>query len=123
MAQEPRESVELFHLQFLRQLCAGPDRALFTLKGGCNLRCFFGSVRYSDDVDLDVTALAKGTLSSALKGQLPQAIHRVLSLSYDDYRSQVVAYLAPDQAPALQDREIWDAMQLEIVQFLKTLQT
>ena len=44
-----------------------------------------------------------------------------MSLSYDDYQSQVVAYLAPDLAPAFQDREVWDAMQLEVVKFLEAL--
>jgi hypothetical protein len=46
--------VELFHLHVLRLLGAGPDKAHIALKGGCNLRFFFGSVRYSADMDLDV---------------------------------------------------------------------
>lgn len=48
--------MELLHLQFVRLLCAGPDRMAFALKGGCNLRFFFESVRYSEDIDLDVGA-------------------------------------------------------------------
>jgi predicted nucleotidyltransferase component of viral defense system len=58
-----RESVEVFHLVFLRVLVAkGEDKTLFALKGGCNLRFFFGSMRYSEDIDLDVTVVAKDTL-------------------------------------------------------------
>jgi predicted nucleotidyltransferase component of viral defense system len=39
------------------------DKKLFALKGGCNLRFFFKSFRYSDDMDLDVsTALSKDKL-------------------------------------------------------------
>ena len=52
-----RQVVELFHLQFVRLLCAGPDKDRFAIKGGCNLRFFFESVRYSEDIDLDVTRL------------------------------------------------------------------
>jgi predicted nucleotidyltransferase component of viral defense system len=48
------QCVELFHLHVLGLLGTGPDKAHFALKGGCNLRFYFGSVRYSEDMDLDV---------------------------------------------------------------------
>jgi predicted nucleotidyltransferase component of viral defense system len=57
-----RQNVELFHLQFVRLLCAGPDKGRFAIKGGCNLRFFFESVRYSEDLDLDVARLHVHTL-------------------------------------------------------------
>ena len=53
MAFSDRQVVELFHLHLLR-LLAGRDKAHIALKGGCNLRLFFGSIRYSEDMDLDV---------------------------------------------------------------------
>src|SRR5438552_2336404 len=56
MASDP-QLVELFHLHFVRLLCSGPDKDRFAIKGGCNLRFFFESVRYSDDIDLDVARL------------------------------------------------------------------
>lgn len=60
-----RQAVELFHLVFLRALVAkGEDRSLFALKGGCNLRFYFGSIRYSEDMDLDVRVTSKGTLKN-----------------------------------------------------------
>jgi len=60
-----RASVELFQLVFLRALVArGEDKGLFALKGGCNLRFFFGSVRYSEDVDIDVGVVGKDTLKN-----------------------------------------------------------
>ncbi|MCW5789009.1 MAG: nucleotidyl transferase AbiEii/AbiGii toxin family protein [Polyangiaceae bacterium] len=60
-----RQSTELFHLVFLRALLAkGDDKGLIALKGGCNLRFFFGSVRYSEDLDLDVVVMAKETLKN-----------------------------------------------------------
>lgn len=63
MVLTDRQAVELFQLIFLRALVAkGEDRSLFALKGGCNLRFYFGSVRYSEDMDLDVRVTSKGTL-------------------------------------------------------------
>lgn len=63
MAISDRAAVEFFHLVFLRALVGkGQDKALFALKGGCNLRFYFGSVRYSEDIDLDVAVVAKATL-------------------------------------------------------------
>lgn len=57
-----RQSVELFHLHFVRLLCSGPEKGRFAIKGGCNLRFFFDSVRYSEDLDLDVARLPVHTL-------------------------------------------------------------
>lgn len=63
MAFSVRQSTEFFHLVFLRALVAkGENKGLIALKGGCNLRFFFGSVRYSEDMDLDVVVIAKETL-------------------------------------------------------------
>lgn len=65
MALSDRAAVEFFHLVFLRALVGkGQDKSLFALKGGCNLRFYFGSVRYSEDIDLDVTVVARATLQS-----------------------------------------------------------
>lgn len=50
---------------FLRALVAkGEDKSLVALKGGCNLRFFFGSERYSEDMDLDVVVMARETLKN-----------------------------------------------------------
>src|SRR5438270_11440376 len=57
-----RQAVELFHLHFVRRLCRGPDKDRFAIKGGCNLRFFFESVRYSEDLDLDVERVPVHTL-------------------------------------------------------------
>jgi predicted nucleotidyltransferase component of viral defense system len=45
--------IEFFHLAFLQVLQARLDQSRYVLKGGTNLRYFFGSVRYSEDIDLD----------------------------------------------------------------------
>lgn len=58
----PRQHVELFHLLFLNQLGRKIDKKLFVLKGGCNMRFYFHSIRYSEDMDLDIQTIAKETL-------------------------------------------------------------
>lgn len=45
---------ELFHLEFLRWLSRRIKAEFYALKGGTNLRFFFKSFRYSEDMDLDV---------------------------------------------------------------------
>jgi predicted nucleotidyltransferase component of viral defense system len=59
-----RQAIEIFHLLFLRAFGARVDKALFCLKGGCNLRFFFKSIRYSEDMDLDIRTMAPGTLQN-----------------------------------------------------------
>ena len=65
------KAIECFHIAFLAALRTKvpPDR--YVLKGGANLRYFYGSQRYSEDIDLDVAAQASPSLErqvdSALK--------------------------------------------------------
>lgn len=47
---------EIFHFSFLGRLLRLSDPALYVLKGGVNLRFFFNSPRYSEDMDIDVLA-------------------------------------------------------------------
>jgi len=47
---------EIFHLEFLRNLNRKVKTGSYALKGGVNLRFFFRSFRYSEDLDLDVAA-------------------------------------------------------------------
>ncbi len=50
----PVTFVEQFHLLFLAQLGRRVNPSLFVLKGGCNLRFFHKSIRYSEGMDLDL---------------------------------------------------------------------
>ena len=71
----PRQCVELFHLVFVRALTARlDDKKLVCVKGGCNLRFFFESVRYSEDIDLDVAVVARETLQKKVDGLLQSPI-------------------------------------------------
>jgi len=53
---------EIFHFLFLEQLLRISDPRLYVLKGGVNLRFFFASPRYSEDMDLDVLSGSVDTL-------------------------------------------------------------
>ena len=57
-----RELREAFHFCFLERLLKLADTNLFVLKGGVNLRFFFRSPRYSEDMDIDVVAGSVATL-------------------------------------------------------------
>jgi predicted nucleotidyltransferase component of viral defense system len=53
---------EVFHFSFLDRLLKLSDPGMYVLKGGVNLRFFFNSPRYSEDMDLDVLAGSVDTL-------------------------------------------------------------
>jgi predicted nucleotidyltransferase component of viral defense system len=68
MALSVRQSIEMFHLVFLRALVAkGDAKGMIALKGGCNLRFYFGSVRHSEDIDFDVIVIATGMLKNKVE--------------------------------------------------------
>jgi predicted nucleotidyltransferase component of viral defense system len=64
------QTVEYFHLLFLAQLGARLDKKLYALKGGCNLRFFWKSIRYSEDIDFDAHTTAKHTLKKNVEAIL-----------------------------------------------------
>ena len=59
-----RQAIEIFHLHFLRAFSARVNKSLFALKGGCNLRFYHRSIRYSEGMDLDIRTMAPATLRS-----------------------------------------------------------
>jgi hypothetical protein len=66
--------VDIFHLLFLRVLGGAGRNDWFVLKGGANLRYFFASPRYSNEIDLDFSGreswqLAK-TVEPVLSGRV-----------------------------------------------------
>jgi len=87
----PQESIEEFHLIFLDQLSRNLDKALYAIKGGCNLRFFFHSIRYSEDLDIDVKTIATNTLKSKidkiLKGSVLKQILRTRKLEIEHVSS------------------------------------
>ena len=55
---------EIFHFLFLEELLRISNAKLYVVKGGVNLRFFFRSPRYSEDMDLDVLAGNVATLKT-----------------------------------------------------------
>jgi len=58
----PIACIEQFHLLFLDQLGRKLDKRHYALKGGCNLRFYLRSIRYSEDMDLDLQFIPLDTL-------------------------------------------------------------
>ena len=50
----PLQIREIFHLEFLRWFSRKLAADCYVLKGGVNLRFFFQSIRYSEDMDIDI---------------------------------------------------------------------
>jgi hypothetical protein len=83
----PKQSVEVFHLILLSHLGRKLDKQKWALKGGCNLRFFFRSPRYSDDMDLDVQGIPVDVLrekvNSILSGRPFKTILEVRGISIE----------------------------------------
>jgi hypothetical protein len=72
----------------------------------------------------DLSLLVSGAddvarILAPVRKELPAAIERAMSVSYDEFRSQVVAYLAPSAVEQYRSREAWDALQGFIVSTLE----
>jgi len=57
---------EVFHLEFVRWLAHKIKPENYVLKGGVNLRFFFKSIRYSEDMDLDVGKVSRDVLKEVV---------------------------------------------------------
>ena len=67
---------EIFHLEFLAWLGRKLKPECYVLKGGVNLRFFFNSSRYSEDMDLDVRAVEVYVLKDIVMGILESRVFR-----------------------------------------------
>ncbi|MFV0339549.1 MAG: nucleotidyl transferase AbiEii/AbiGii toxin family protein [Parachlamydiaceae bacterium] len=65
--------VEQFHLLFLDHFGRKAEKNLYALKGGCNLRFFLKSIRYSEDIDIDIQIIRKDTLLNLVNRILKSA--------------------------------------------------
>ncbi len=79
-----------------RLLLSGPDKGAFAIKGGCNLRFFFESPRYSENIDFDVSErvpvhVLKDRMSRLLAGP-------ALTLALRNRGLQLVSVSAPTEA-------------------------
>ena len=49
---------EVFHIEFLKNFTKKIKPSFYAVKGGVNMRLFFDSVRYSEDMDLDINKIS-----------------------------------------------------------------
>lgn len=61
---------EIFHLEFLRWFGRKLEAERYCLKGGVNLRFFFKSIRYSEDMDLDIQKIGVEKVKKIVMGIL-----------------------------------------------------
>jgi predicted nucleotidyltransferase component of viral defense system len=61
---------EAFHLEFLRWFSQKMEANRYCLKGGVNLRLFCRSIRYSEDMDIDITNVRVEVLQKIVMGIL-----------------------------------------------------
>ncbi len=66
----PKEVVERFHLVFLKHFANTISPGTICLKGGVNLRLYYGSPRLSEDMDFDARIVAKETLKKNVNNTL-----------------------------------------------------
>ena len=95
----PRQSVELFHLLFLCQLGRKVDKKLYALKGGCNMRFYFKSIRYSEDMDIDIQIINKDILFKNVNKLLSSApFNNILQAQ----GAEILNISTPKQTPTTQ---------------------
>jgi hypothetical protein len=100
VALSKRACIELFHIVFLRSLAAkGEDKTLIALKGGCNLRFYYASIRYSEDIDFDVVVIAKETLKKKVDNLL---VSPLVTTPLRRHGIEVVETSAPKQTDTTQ---------------------
>ena len=61
--------IEQFHLLFLALLTRGTDKRSLVVRGGCNLRFFHRSIRYSEDMALDVDGIELRVLRDRVRAR------------------------------------------------------
>ncbi len=85
------QAIEFFHIAFLAVLSTRLDPARYVLKGGANLRYFFASERYSEDIDLDLIRPVPWGLEDQVQAVFASPALRSLlavgSLALTDYPS------------------------------------
>jgi len=94
-----RIAVEQFHLLFLEQLGKIIDKQLTILKGGCNLRFFLKSIRYSEDIDIDVRKISKETLQKNVRKVLSSP---GLKMALKERNLEILEYSEPKQTETVQ---------------------
>lgn len=100
-ALNPLQKREVFHLLFLRELVRSVPMSAFVVKGGANLRFFFRSIRYSEDMDIDASELSVHVLQERVMRVLasPRFVDSLRTFGLEELR-------LPDMARAKQTETV-----------------
>ena len=74
----PAQITEFFHIAFLDVLSQRLDPRRYVLKGGVNLRYFYESPRYSEDIDLDLKGVPPWSLEKKVDGVLDSGAMKLI---------------------------------------------
>src|SRR3989338_4396416 len=99
----PHTAVELFHLLFLGQLGKIVDKQLTILKGGCNLRFFLKSIRYSEDIGIDIRKISKETLQKNVRKVLSSPAFK---MALKERNIELAEFSEPKQTETVQHWKI-----------------
>lgn len=83
-----REAYHVLLLEYLLGQFRDQPAQAFVLKGGVNLRLFFGSPRYSQDIDFDADLRLRDTLRATIRAGLkdPKLLRQFIALGGDSVR-------------------------------------
>ncbi|MBD3271700.1 MAG: hypothetical protein GF384_04080 [Elusimicrobia bacterium] len=90
---------EIFHLEFLRWFSRKIKMDYFALKGGVNLRFFFESIRYSEDMDIDIHTVGIDRLKESVMNILANSAFKNTLRSFG-----IVNIIAPNIIKAKQTK-------------------
>ncbi len=85
---------EIFHLEFLRRFARKAKAESYAVKGGANFRFFFNSIRYSEDMDIDLKGIRVDTIKNVVMKIFESADFRNTLKSYgvDDIVSPNISH-------------------------------
>lgn len=98
----PAAKIEAFHLTFLQAFANSVPATNYAIKGGCNLRYFFGSQRYSEDLDLDVCDIPVHQLREKVMSILESGSLNTTARTYDVARVRPAKMLKAKQTETVQ---------------------
>lgn len=83
----PLQLREVFHLKFLRWWGRKRQVKHYAVRGGANLRFFFNSFRYSEDIDLDICRLEVSVIKDIVMKYCRLHLFRIYS-NQRNYRGE-----------------------------------
>lgn len=107
----PLQLREVFHLEFLRWFGRKTKLALYALKGGVNLRFFFNSFRYSEDMDLDINEVEVNVLKDTV-------MHILRASSFCDiFRPFGIAEIVPPNITRAKQTETTQRFKVHLITY------